>query len=87
MKKIILFLTIGALLTGCGTNFQQRKVVYIAIYKKVAKLVRVIGPIAAEVYLDKKVAEGEITELEKEQMLAIAESTIKKLKDDKPRTK
>jgi len=81
MKKLLMVLSV-MFIFGCGTTFQERKVVYVAIYKKAAKLIRVVGPVAANVYLDKKVSEGEITSEEKEQILAIAETTIQKLKDE-----
>ncbi len=81
MKKVILILS-TLFVFGCGTTFQERKVVYVAIYKKAAKLIRVVGPTAANVYLDKKIENGEITIEEKEQILAIAESTVKKLKEN-----
>ena len=71
-------------LVGCGTTFQQRKEVYVKIFKKAASIVKTVGPVAAQIYLDKKVADGEITEEEKHQILTVASSMIEDNKIKEP---
>lgn len=60
MKKIILILLIALFTFGCGTTFEQRKPVYVAIYKKAASIVHVVGPVAAKIYLNEKVKDGKL---------------------------
>jgi len=78
MKKLLLLILITTFAMGCQTTFEQRKKVYVAVYKEAKQIIREIGPTAANIYLDKKVADGDITEEEKQQFLAIAEATLKK---------
>jgi len=76
MKKLLLLLVL--LLCGCGTTFQERKEVYVSIYNKVISITKTVGPIAAEVYLDKKVSSGQITIEDKQKMLNSLNTNLKK---------
>jgi len=60
MKKIILLIVTTIFLYGCGTTFDQRKEVYLAIYKKTESIVLTIGIPAAKIYLQSKINSGEI---------------------------
>ena len=73
MKKIVLFLS-TIFIMGCQTTFEQRKQVYVAIYKEARRIVQKFGPVAATVYLDKKVASGAITDKERQELLTIVQA-------------
>ena len=60
MKKIILLSLLITFICGCGTTFEQRKEVYLAIYKESKNIVLTIGVPAAKLYLQSKVNGGEI---------------------------
>ena len=77
MKKLIFLCLLGLFVAGCGTTFEERKHVYVAIYKEAKRIVLKYGPAAAQIYLNKKVEAGEITPEEQQQLMAIAEATLK----------
>lgn len=70
MKKFILFLLIGVFLSGCGTTFEQRRQIYVTIYKEVKNIVHHYGPIAGQLYLEKKVQDGTISKQEKDEIIS-----------------
>jgi len=59
MKKLIL-LVLCMFMCGCGTTFEQRKQVYLAIYKEAKGIIVTVGVPAAKLYLQSQVNDGQI---------------------------
>ena len=78
MKKFCLGVIACILLCSCSTTFEERRVIYKAVFNKVYSVAKTVGPIAAEMYLKKEIAKGKISTEDAELVKLAVNSALQK---------